>query len=311
VFLSQESAFLFLHFPRCVMLRACVLVVAAGAVLAASAPNVVQAQDDEGRRFRPLVRRYFEEKQQETPTAPAAVTPDLAKAIGLPEGMGSVVALEHTILQRTPDGETAVDAASHRFRIGDEIRVRIEPLSDVYIYIFNRGPSGTLTALVPTDEETPPFVKGGASMVLPDDGYLEFVPPAGSEELLVIATEQPVQNLQALAGSLMHKAAEELTAEEKAEADRVHAAALSVLDDIFEMQTAGVRHRGLLTPEAQAKVAAASQKRATDRGARSRQVTIEEPPHENEGSTMAIAAMPEGAGKARLLVTISLKSQQQ
>lgn len=292
------------------MLRACVLVLAAGAVLAASTP-IVHAQDEEGRRFRPLVRRYFQEKQEETPAAPAPTSPDLAKAIGLPEGMGSVVALEHTILQRTPEGETAVDAASHRFRIGDEIRVRIQPLSDVHIYIFNRGPSGNLTALVPTDEETPPFVKAGASVVLPDDGYLEFVPPAGSEELLVIATEQPVQNLQALAGSLMHKSAEELTADEKAEAERVHAAALSVLDDIFETQTAGVRHRGLLTPEAQAKVAAASQQRAADRGARSRQVTIEEPPHENEGSTMAIAAMPEGAGKARLLVTISLKSMQQ
>ncbi len=268
--------------------------------------SLLHAQEEDERRFRALVRRFFQdtENQQSDSMASKAV----GQAIGLPEGVGNAVALEHTILQRTPGGERAVDAVSHRFRLGDEIRVRIEPLSDVYIYIFNRGPGGRLTALLPEDDETPPHVKAGRSVVLPDDGYFEFVPPAGSEELLVIATHEPVASLQALAGSLMHKSPEELTPAEKTEANRITQAAQSALNHVFEVQTTGARHRGLMTPEAQAELATKVREVSTASGARSRQITVEEPPHANEGSTLAVAATPPGTERPKLMVTITLKS---
>ena len=57
-------------------------------------------------------------------------------------------------------------------------------------------------------------LKANEKVTLPGDGFFEFSPPPGKEQLFVVATEKPVADRDVLASVLTKKPGEELTAEE-------------------------------------------------------------------------------------------------
>lgn len=240
--------------------------------------------------FRDLVRKYLKTGDSQ----------HLASKLGAKTGVEGVVALEYKVLHKTDAGETPVDPATHSFNIGDKIRIRIEPMNEMYVYIFHEGASGERVCLLPTEEEEAPLVKVGKTLDLPTDGYLEFAAPPGDEKLIVVATESPIKDLAKLSGVVFKKDNAVLTPEEKAVKDMLKASGQKVLQSI-KARTEQTTYRGLLNDETLAKVAAA--------GSATRDVMLEEPPHGEQQSSFAMACAGKGGAKPQLLVAIPLKSK--
>jgi hypothetical protein len=246
--------------------------------------------------FRDLVRKYVANQT-------AGVKPE--KIPGLPADLQKVVALEYTVLWRHDGMDEAIDANSHQFVIGDQIRVRIKPLSELYIYIFHEGASGERVCLLPTDQEKPPLAKPGQTLDLPTDGSVfEFSPPAGEEKLIVVATEEPSDDLAALSHVVFKKPEDQLTPAEKELADKLKARSQKTLKSIRDRQAQGTRYRGLFTDDAVGQVSKEAGEKHTTRA------VLEEPPSGKQSSTFAMSAAQNGEMPIELYVTIPLKSVQ-
>ena len=160
----------------------------------------------------------------------------------LPRNFKSI-ALEYTVvLVDESDNERAVDPAEHTFEVGNSFLVRIRPQDDLYVYVFNEGPQGERTCLMPSADEPPHLVKAGREISLPDDGgYFTFEPPAGEEKLVVVALPEPSDDIRMLAAAVFKGQAGGLRSEPAAEA-RTQADA--ALDQLREKSGAATRTRG-------------------------------------------------------------------
>jgi len=255
------------------------------AVLVAVGAAGAQAQES---NFSDLVRKYSK-------TQDAAAAAQLAAKIGV-DKVDGVVALEYKVLHKVGDKENNIDPNTHKFSLGDKIRVRIEPLNQMYIYIFHEGASGERVCLLPTEEEVPPLAKGNKELDLPTDGYFEFAAPPGDEKLIVVATEKPIADLAGLSNVVFKKPEEELTPKEKEIKEKLKASGQKVLQNIRARndQTA---YRGILSDEALQKLGEG----------KSRGITVEEPIHGKTTSSFA-AATSSGGERPQLLISIPLKS---
>jgi hypothetical protein len=240
--------------------------------------------------FRDLTRRYFTDGDGTT----------LSKVVGLSEPVKHVVALDYSILLRTDKGEQAVDPKEHQFSLGDAIRVKIQPLHDTYIYIFQEGASGVRDCLLPEKQEKAPFIEADKAIRLPGDGYFEFVAPPGDEELVVVATERPIADLALLSNVVFKKEGEPLTPEEKAIKSTFQATVNKTLKSIRKRQDETMTFRGLPTNKGREKFA----EKVQQSGAK--EVSVVEPPHGKVGGTFAMVASADKA--PNLLVSISLQS---
>lgn len=269
--------------------------VLAAVVLGMGVANCVAADDEE--TLREIVRMYRGPAMQE------AAGKLLAKKIGFSKDVEHVVALEYSVLLRSDGKETPVtDVKTYEFKLGDQIRMKIEPVKDSYLYILHEGPSGNRTCLLPTKEEKPPFVKGGSPIVLPDDGFFEFAAPPGDEQLLVVATEKPVSDLGALANVVFNKPDDQLTPEEKEIKKMINAKVQERLKSIRQRQAETTTYRGLLSEEAMRDFA----KKVEESGAT--EAVVEEPANKKNGSTFVMMATTKAEARPALLVMIPLRS---
>ena len=238
---------------------------------------------------RDLVRKYIQEGNGK----------ELGKLIGFTKEVAHVVALDYSIAVRQDGQETDVDPLNHQFQIGDQIQVKIQPVTDAYIYIFHQGASGEKTCLLPKEDrgEQAPLVKGGTTIKLPDDGYLEFVAPPGAEELIVVATEKPTADLAALSNVVFKKPDEQLTPAEQEVKKTMISTVNKTLNSIRERQAKSNKFRGLLDAE-QMKEHFTGKTRGV----------LEEPPHDKSGSTFVVSATTETHDSPSVWVNIKLKS---
>jgi len=270
----------------CCSIRRALMVACLAPLLAA------QAGLAEEQALRDLVRRYAKDGNGEL----------IAKATGFSKPVEHVVALEYEVLLRVDGEEKAVDPDRHQFKLGDQVRVRIEPMVDTYIYIYHKGASGKHGILLPTEEEKAPFVKQGTPVELPGDGYFEFVPPPGAEELMVVATEEPISDLALLASTLFKQDDSLCTPEEQALKKKLTARVRKTLQSIRERHEESVTFRGLPTPEARKKFVQEVRRTGTTRA-----VVSESPGGESSG-TFAMVASTEADDRPNLFVSIPLKS---
>ncbi len=150
-------------------------------------------------RFRDLCDQYFDEGKGE----------DIARLIGFEVPAAKVTALKYKVLlyETGPDKkavEEVVDPKTHAFKVGDRIRLSVEPYTKSYIYIFHVGASKKQVFLYPRKGAEPKTVDAATPVTLPADGFFEFVHPPGQERLLVVATDKPVADLKVL-GSVLGK----------------------------------------------------------------------------------------------------------
>ena len=242
--------------------------------------------------YRDLARRYFAEGDGKP----------ISKFVGLSDEVKHVVALDYTVLIRKDGKEASVDPKEYQFALGDAIRIKIQPVSDTYIYIFHQGASGERICLLPTERETPPLLKANNSFVLPEDGYFEFITPPGEEEIVVVATERPIAELAVLADVVFKKPGDVLTPQEQAVKDSLKATVQKTLTSIRNRHNETMTFRGLPNRKEREQFADKVEK------AESTQVVVEEPPHGDTEGTLAMVVSTDKA--PNLYVTIPLVSIQ-
>lgn len=260
------------------------------------------AADPQGRgvRFRDLVYKAFDEAE------PAPVVAQL----GLAGNPVDFTALEYRVLQVQPDGSTAsVDPKLHRFQVGDRIKVVVRPLADSHLYIFHVGASGQGVFLLPQEDEEAAAVLAKREVTLPQEGYLEFVPPPGDEMLYVIATREPVRDRQVLARVITSRDSSQDTPEMKAQRRQINAVLAGALKSEAERRSerndGSIRYRGGFVEEERAQFVADLQARGVSWG------SLELPPEKPGEAAIALgfraADTPAGVGTA-LVVGIPLCS---
>lgn len=244
--------------------------------------------------FRDSVRRYVETQAHDKPAEPLP---------GLPRDVKKIIALEYTVLLHKDGQDQAVDAASYAFHRGDQIRVRIHPLNDLYIYVFYEREGGQRLCLQPISKETLPLAKRNRAFELPADGSVyEFDRSSGEEKLLLVATEKPSEDLAALADMVCKKSDDMLTAEEKVRRDELKARSQKVLQALGEEQLRSTQYRGLFSEQVLANIGVQSQRQG------SIQAVLEEPPHDKLPGAFCLAASFKTENEPELFVTISLKA---
>ena len=275
----------------------------AGVVLVSTCLVLLLVQDvaAEEPTFRALTRKYFSTGDGKA----------LAKLVGFETPPQKVIALKYKVLLFTRDAsgkaaEKPIDPKEHRFKIGDQVRVVVEPYGDYYIYIFHIGPDGEHGFLLPAEGEDPPLAKAAATVTLPGDGFFEFSPPPGKEQVFVVATEKPVANRQLLADVLAKKPGEKLTQEEielqKTLKATRKALLMSVQEQTKQLLNKTVMWRGIARGSAREKLISDIRTRGVKEG------TFEEPGMTAEGGTSAVYLSTVPTTKAKLVVSIPLES---
>jgi hypothetical protein len=252
-------------------------------------------------RFRDLVYKTFDEDDHGA----------LASQIGLEGKQVDFTALEYKVLLLKEPGAapTLVDPKTHRFTIGQQIKVLVRPLTRSHVYVYHVGASGRGSFLVPREDEEPAVVAPKKEIAIPQEGYFEFVPPPGDEVLYVIATREPVWDRAVLAQVVTSKNPENDTPQMKEQRKQINAVVESVVkseaEKRLERNDGSIKYRGLLQAE---------DRKAFVEDLKSRGVTwgsVELPPEKPNEATVALgfrsADAPSQAGTA-LVVTIPLRS---
>jgi hypothetical protein len=214
----------------------------------------------------------------------------------LPKSVKSI-ALEYTVIAIDDTGrERTVDPQAHTFKVGDSFLVRIRPQDDVYVYVFNEGPTGERACLLPSQGEKPPLVKQGVEIALPDDGgFFTFAEPAGQEKLVVVALQEPNEDLRLLTSAVFKSGRVDggtITTEQQAARKQADAG----MESLRERAAKGVQSRGPVRKL----VDRADGLKPGDR------ITHVEPPSAGESSSYGIAV---SAGNPELFLDIPLRSQ--
>ncbi len=217
----------------------------------------------------------------------------------LPHDLSSI-ALEYTVILIDENGrEQPVDPAQHTFRVGDSFLVRIKPQDDVYVYVFNEGPTGDRVCLVPAQDEQPRLVREGEELSLPEGDFLEFGEPAGEEKLLVVAVPQPTDDVRLLARNAFAAQAARLTSQAADGAAEAEAARKALVE------RSGPQTRGPIRKMIERLDAPVAGDALVSRKERMSHV---EPPGEGESSSFGIAISGADAGPPELVLDIPLRS---
>ena len=130
-------------------------------------------------------------------------TISVVQAAYRPQGPRPALGLRYTILKKTGDGQGEAGADTV-FHAGDRIRLAVETNDDGYLYVVNRGSSGTWKLLFPSAE-----IKGGDNRVqkrvpyeIPSGYTFTFDEQAGEEKLFIVLSRQPEADLEGLIYSL-------------------------------------------------------------------------------------------------------------
>ncbi len=117
--------------------------------------------------------------------------------------------LRYSVLKKTGTGLDEVDVDS-TFHSGDRIRLSIEANGNGYLYVINRGSSGSWKVLFPSAE-----VDGGSNTIergrryeIPNGFWFTFDEQAGEEKLFIVLSRRPEPDLENLIYSLSRPAAQ-------------------------------------------------------------------------------------------------------
>lgn len=107
------------------------------------------------------------------------------------QGIKTATVVTYKILLVQNGMQQFVDEGDYVFKLGQQFRLAIEVDSDLYLFVLHEAPDGKRSVLIPDPqfEATAPKAKKGSVIILPDDNTcFEFVPPTGTERLLVLAS---------------------------------------------------------------------------------------------------------------------------
>ncbi|HKX00282.1 MAG TPA: DUF4384 domain-containing protein [Bryobacteraceae bacterium] len=169
------------------------------------APAAPKASKSKARpaRHKPAAPAAEEAARQTAPAEGPSQSLPVIQAAYRPSGPRPALGLRYTILKRTADGqvETSADAVFHA---GDRIRLAVEANDSGYLYVVNRGSSGTWKLLFPSTE-----IKDGDNRIerrvryeIPSGYTFTFDEQQGEEKLFIVFSRQPETDLEKLIYSL-------------------------------------------------------------------------------------------------------------
>src|SRR5262249_15811880 len=127
---------------------------------------------------------------ESTPTAPVTLASTTRKPLGV----------RLSILKVGESGQTSEVPPDTSFQPGDRVRLSLQVSENGYLYIINRGSSGTWTQLFPSPEmpNASNVVTPGATYSVPPDRNFVISNPPGEEKLFIILSRQPELDVDAL-----------------------------------------------------------------------------------------------------------------
>lgn len=206
--------------------------------------------------FRELLRRYVGHRKD---------ADELAAPRGFPKDTAHAIALEYAVQLRHDGIDEAVDPNGHQFRPGDQIRVRIQPYSDLYVYVFFEDEHGCRRCLLPSDKNSPRLAKHDQPIELPTDGTVfEFDAGSKGETLVIVASKEPDGELTTLCEAVCKKRDATLTTQERTVQAGLRQRNEKILSAIERRQSQAVAFRGILSSGSLEQVASEMDERRID-----------------------------------------------
>jgi hypothetical protein len=110
----------------------------------------------------------------------------------------ATLGLRYSLLKGNENGQYEEVDIDTVFRRGDGIRLTLESNQDAYLYLVNRGSSGTWKVIFPCSQ-----IENGNNHVpahrrydVPADAQFTFEDPAGEEHLFVVLSQKPEPDLE-------------------------------------------------------------------------------------------------------------------
>lgn len=186
---------------------------------------------------KPPSRKSPPDSDQTAAAQASSASVPVVQAAYRPQGPHPALGLRYTILKRHGEEQAEADADA-TFHAGDRIRLAVEANDDGYLYVVNRGSSGTWKLLFPSPE-----VKDGDNRVhkrvryeIPSGYTFTFDEQAGEEKLFIVLSRQPEPDLEGLIYSLGQ------TGKPAAEKPKVLMASAAFGDDVIgKLRTAYAR----------------------------------------------------------------------
>lgn len=217
--------------------------------------GLAEARDVEP-SFRELLRRYIGHRKD---------ADDLAPPRGLPKDTAHAIALEYAVQLRHDGIDEAVDPNRYQFRPGDQIRVRIQPFSDLYVYVFFEDEHGCRRCLLPSDKNLPRLAKHDQPIELPTDGTVfEFDASSKGETLVIVASKEPDSELTTLCEAVCKKRDATLTPQERTVQAELRQRNEKTLSAIERRQSDAVAFQGSLSSGSLEQVASEMDERGID-----------------------------------------------
>lgn len=153
-----------------------------------------------------------------TPDAPVTSAPvSAARPASGPVTQVSLAALTRkplgirlSVLKIGAGGQTSEVAPDTNFLPGDRVRLSIQVSDNGYLYIINRGSSGTWTQLFPSPDlpNASNVVVPGVTYSIPPDRNFVVSNPPGEEKLFLILSRTPELDVQALTMDMSRREAQ-------------------------------------------------------------------------------------------------------
>lgn len=127
----------------------------------------------------------------------ADTKPGESATVNVPNAAAAATGLKYTVIQRSPSGDERDVDPDTTFHSGDRVRFAFESNVDGYLYVVQQGSSGKWTVLFPN-----PQINGGRNAIqrfqrylFPSQTWLLFNDTPGTEQILVIVSKQPLEEL--------------------------------------------------------------------------------------------------------------------
>ena len=142
--------------------------------------------------------------------SPAPVTPAPAAApttAPMPSSGAPPLGLRYTVLRLAADNSAVEVSPDTVFHSGDRIRFSIEANAPGYLYIINQGSSGTWKPMFPSAEieDGNNKVEGWRPYIMPPRSRLAFDTTPGTENLFIVFSREPEEDLESMIYSLQGK----------------------------------------------------------------------------------------------------------
>lgn len=141
---------------------------------------------------------------------PARSSPPTVTPVTLASYTRKPLGIRLSILKVAAGGQAMEVPPDTTFEPGDRVRLNIQVSDNGYLYIINRGSSGTWTQLFPTPDlpnATNVVVPGTTYSVPPDRNFVVSNPP-GEEKLFIILSRTPELDIQSLTMDMSRREAQ-------------------------------------------------------------------------------------------------------